>query len=62
VLGGGTFTTVPLNLYSVAGSNLYQNDWNLIVAYVALMSVPLVVHGSSSSRAATEPGAQRTQT
>jgi raffinose/stachyose/melibiose transport system permease protein len=43
VLGGGTFTTLPLNLYSVASSNLYQNNWNLVFAYVILMSLPLIV-------------------
>jgi raffinose/stachyose/melibiose transport system permease protein len=42
VLGGGTFTTLPLNLYSVASSNLYQNNWNLVFAYVVLMSLPLI--------------------
>ncbi|MFI7642897.1 carbohydrate ABC transporter permease [Nonomuraea sp. NPDC049400] len=43
VLGGGTYSTLPLNLYSVASSNLYQNNWNLVFAYVVLMSLPLVV-------------------
>ncbi|GAA2502090.1 carbohydrate ABC transporter permease [Winogradskya humida] len=43
VLGGGSVTTLPLNLYSVASSNLYQNNWNLVFAYVILMSLPLVV-------------------
>jgi raffinose/stachyose/melibiose transport system permease protein len=43
VLGGGKVTTLPLNLYSVASSNLYQNNWNLVFAYVILMSLPLVV-------------------
>ncbi|WP_275409624.1 enoyl-CoA hydratase-related protein [Planotetraspora mira] len=43
VLGGGTYTTLPLNLYSVASSNLYQNNWNLVFAYVVLMSLPLIV-------------------
>jgi raffinose/stachyose/melibiose transport system permease protein len=43
VLGGGRFTTLPLNLYSVASSNLYQNNWNLVFAYVVIMSLPLVV-------------------
>jgi raffinose/stachyose/melibiose transport system permease protein len=43
VLGGGTFTTLPLNLYSVASSNLYENNWNLIFAYVVMMSLPLLV-------------------
>jgi raffinose/stachyose/melibiose transport system permease protein len=43
VLSGGKVTTLPLNLYSVASSNLYQNNWNLVFAYVILMSLPLVV-------------------
>jgi raffinose/stachyose/melibiose transport system permease protein len=43
VLGGGAYSTLPLNLYSVASSNLYQNNWNLVFAYVVLMSLPLVV-------------------
>ncbi|HEY0248037.1 MAG TPA: carbohydrate ABC transporter permease [Gryllotalpicola sp.] len=43
VLGGGKFTTLPLNLYAVASSNLYQNNWNLIFAYVVIMSAPLLV-------------------
>ncbi|WP_306208154.1 carbohydrate ABC transporter permease [Actinoplanes sp. RD1] len=43
VLGGGSVTTLPLNLYSVASSNLYQNNWNLVFAYVILMSLPLIV-------------------
>ena len=42
VLGGGSVTTLPLNLYSVASNNLYQNNWNLIFAYVVMMSVPLI--------------------
>jgi raffinose/stachyose/melibiose transport system permease protein len=43
VLGGGKTTTLPLNLYSVASSNLYQNNWNLIFAYVIMMSLPLLL-------------------
>lgn len=43
VLGGGKTTTLPLNLYSVASNNLYQNNWNLIFAYVIMMSLPLLV-------------------
>nr|WP_269326923.1 carbohydrate ABC transporter permease [Kineosporia mesophila] len=43
VLGGGSVTTLPLNLYSVASNNLYQNNWNLIFAYVIMMSLPLLV-------------------
>jgi raffinose/stachyose/melibiose transport system permease protein len=43
VLGGGSVTTLPLNLYSVASNNLYQNNWNLIFAYVIMMSLPLLI-------------------
>jgi raffinose/stachyose/melibiose transport system permease protein len=43
VLGGGTFTTLPLNLYAVASSNLYESNWNLIFAYVVMMSLPLLI-------------------
>ncbi|WP_295693822.1 carbohydrate ABC transporter permease [Lapillicoccus sp.] len=43
VLGGGAVSTLPLNLYAVASSNLYQNNWNLIFAYVIMMSLPLLV-------------------
>lgn len=43
VLGGGTNATLPLNLYQVANAALYLNNWHLIFAYVALMSLPMVV-------------------
>lgn len=43
VLGGSTASTMPLNLYQVAGNASYVNNWNLIFAYVVLMSLPLVV-------------------
>lgn len=42
VLGGGTRGTLPLNLYQVANSQLYLNNWHLIFAYVVMMSVPMV--------------------
>jgi raffinose/stachyose/melibiose transport system permease protein len=43
VVGGTPFSTMPLNLYNVASAALYLNNWNLIFAYVVMMSVPLVV-------------------
>jgi raffinose/stachyose/melibiose transport system permease protein len=42
VLGGGADATLPLNLYQVASAALYLNNWHLIFAYVALMSLPMV--------------------
>ncbi|HEU5332981.1 MAG TPA: carbohydrate ABC transporter permease [Actinocrinis sp.] len=42
VLGGGPDATLPLNLYQVASAALYLNNWHLIFAYVALMSLPMV--------------------
>jgi raffinose/stachyose/melibiose transport system permease protein len=43
VLGGGKTTTLQLNLFQIASSNLYQNNWNLIFAYVVISSLPLLV-------------------
>ncbi len=43
VLGGGDKGTLPLNLLQVASANLYQNAWNLVFAYVILMSLPMVI-------------------
>jgi raffinose/stachyose/melibiose transport system permease protein len=43
VLGGGSTTTLQLNLFQVASSNLYQNNWNLIFAYVVISSLPLLI-------------------
>lgn len=40
---GGSSSTLPLNLFQVASSQLYVNNWHLIFAYVVLMSLPLVV-------------------
>lgn len=40
---GGRLDTLPLNLYQVASAGLYLNNWHLIFAYVALMSLPLLV-------------------
>jgi raffinose/stachyose/melibiose transport system permease protein len=42
VLGGGDTTTLPLNLYKVASAAQYVNNWNLIFAYVVLMSLPMI--------------------
>lgn len=40
---GGRLDTLPLNLYQVASSGLYLQNWNLIFAYIILMSLPLLV-------------------
>jgi raffinose/stachyose/melibiose transport system permease protein len=40
---GGRLDTLPLNLFRVASSGLYLNNWHLIFAYVILMSLPLIV-------------------
>ncbi len=42
VLGGGEAATLPLNLYKVASSQLYLNNWHLVFAYVVVMSLPMV--------------------
>ncbi|MFJ1747588.1 carbohydrate ABC transporter permease [Streptomyces sp. NPDC088116] len=42
VLGGGGAATLPINLYQVAGAQLYLNNWHLIFAYVVVMSLPMV--------------------
>ncbi|MEF9901606.1 carbohydrate ABC transporter permease [Streptomyces sp. P9-A2] len=42
VLGGGERATLPLNLYQVAGAQLYLNNWHLVFAYVVVMSLPMV--------------------
>jgi raffinose/stachyose/melibiose transport system permease protein len=43
VLSGGQTTTLQLNLFAVASNNLYQNNWNLIFAYVVMSSLPLLL-------------------
>lgn len=43
VLGGGDKATLPLNLLNVASQNLYQNSWDLVFAYIVMMSLPMVV-------------------
>lgn len=40
---GGRLDTLPLNLYQVASSGLYLNNWHLIFAYIILMSLPLLI-------------------
>lgn len=39
---GGRMDTLPLNLFMVASSGVQLNNWNLIFAYVLVMSAPLV--------------------
>jgi len=43
VLGGSNTSTLPLNLFKVASSGIYLNNWNLIFAYVILMTLPLLI-------------------
>jgi raffinose/stachyose/melibiose transport system permease protein len=43
VVGGSPFSTMPLALFNIASQSLYLNNWNLIFAFVVLMSLPLVV-------------------
>jgi len=40
---GGRLDTLPLNLYLVASSGLYLQNWHLIFAYIILMTLPLLV-------------------
>lgn len=40
---GGHMNTLPLDLYQVASSGLYLQNWNLIFAYVILMTIPLLL-------------------
>lgn len=42
VLGGGEAGTLPINLYKIASSQLYLNNWHLVFAYVVVMSLPMV--------------------
>jgi raffinose/stachyose/melibiose transport system permease protein len=43
VLSGSGASTLPLNLFNVASQSEYVKNWNLIFAYVVLMSIPMVV-------------------
>jgi raffinose/stachyose/melibiose transport system permease protein len=40
---GGRLDTLPLNLFQVASSGLYLQNWHLIFAYVIVMSLPLLL-------------------
>ena len=40
---GGRLDTLPLNLYQVASSGLYLQNWHLIFSYIILMSLPLLI-------------------
>ena len=40
---GGRLDTLPLNLFQVASSGAYLQNWNLIFAYIIIMSLPLLV-------------------
>jgi raffinose/stachyose/melibiose transport system permease protein len=40
---GGRMDTLTLNLFQVASAGVYLNNWNLIFAYVVLMSLPLLI-------------------
>ncbi|WP_345763023.1 carbohydrate ABC transporter permease [Diaminobutyricibacter sp. McL0608] len=40
---GGRLDTLPLNLYQVASSGLYLQNWHLVFAYIILMSLPLLI-------------------
>ena len=42
VLGGGARATLPLNLFQVASAQLYQNNWNLVFAFIVMMSLPMI--------------------
>ena len=39
----GKMDLLPLNLYNVASAGLYLNNWQLIFAYIILMSAPLLI-------------------
>jgi raffinose/stachyose/melibiose transport system permease protein len=43
VLSGGPVTTLPLGLFNVASQSQYVKNWNLIFAYVVIMSIPMIV-------------------
>lgn len=43
VVGGSSYGTMPLELFNVASASLYLNNWNLIFAFVVLMSLPLLI-------------------
>lgn len=43
ILGGGPRATLPLNLFQIASAQLYQNNWQLVFAFIVIMSLPMVV-------------------
>jgi raffinose/stachyose/melibiose transport system permease protein len=43
VLSGGPITTLPLGLFNVASQSQYVKNWNLIFAYVVIMSAPMII-------------------
>ncbi|PPG18135.1 sugar ABC transporter permease [Rathayibacter sp. AY1C6] len=43
ILSGGPISTMPLGLFNVASQSEYVRNWNLIFAYVVIMSIPMVV-------------------
>lgn len=40
---GGRLDTLPLNLYQVASSGMYLQNWNLIFTYILLMTLPMLL-------------------
>ena len=40
---GGRLDTLPLNLYQVASSGMYLQNWNLIFTYILLMTLPMLI-------------------
>lgn len=42
-LGGGAGFTLPLSLLQIASAQLYQNNWNLVFAFIVIMSTPMVL-------------------
>ena len=40
---GGRLDTLPLNLYQVASSGMYLQNWNLIFSYILLMTLPMLL-------------------
>lgn len=40
---GGRLDTLTLNLFEVASSGLYLQNWHLIFTYIVLMSLPLLI-------------------
>jgi len=47
---GGRLDTLPLDLFQVASAGLYLNNWNLIFAYIILMSAPLLILFAAAQR------------